>query len=139
MNITNATPYLMLAGRAREAAAFYESALGAKIQTIQTFGEAMSNCPDALKDRVMHAELLLGGNALLMMSDGPSGDTEPKPEGISIALNITNVDDGRRAFDALAEGGKVIEPLNQAPWGAWFGIVVDRFNFAWMFNVAQQS
>lgn len=134
MNITAATPYLLLAGKAREAAAFYERALGAKIQTIQTFGEAMSECPEATKDRVMHAELLLGGRALLLMSDGSTEGAAPKPEGISIALNFTSVEDGHRAFDALAEGGKVIEPLFEAPWGAVFGIVVDRFNISWMFN-----
>lgn len=137
MSITAATPYLLLAGRAREAIAFYESALGARVNVVQTFGDVDQSCPDALKDRVMHAELLLD-QALLFLTDGPGQDTPPNPVGISIALNFDDVDQTRRTFDALAEGGRVIEALMDAPWGATFGVLVDKFGIPWMFNCASK-
>ena len=39
-----------------------------------------------------------------------------------------------KKFDALAEGGKVQEPLQDTFWGAKFGILQDAYGIRWMFN-----
>ncbi|HWV39814.1 MAG TPA: VOC family protein [Vulgatibacter sp.] len=134
MQIKTATPYLMLFGQANEAIAFYQEALGAKVESLQRFGDAMgANCPEAQRERVMHAALRIDG-ALIFLSDG-GPDAPPPPGGrVVVALDIDGADRARACFEALAAGGKVIEPLFDAPWGALFGALQDRFGIGWMFN-----
>ena len=35
-------------------------------------------------------------------------------------------------FHALSDGGTVTQPLEKAPWGDTFGMLVDRFGVQWM-------
>lgn len=132
MTIKAATPYLILNGKADEAVEFYRSALGASVEALMRFGDMDGSCPVARRQRVMHCALRVGG-ALLMLSDGPGEGELPPTGGVQVALDFESPDELRRAFDALAAGGKVIEPVIQAPWGL-FAALHDRFNVGWMFN-----
>ncbi len=139
MTIKTATPYLILSGKAEQAIALYQSALGATVETKTRFGDMDPNCPAAQKDNVMHALLRVGGGTL-MLSDGDGDGSTQSGEGVSkvnveVALDITDADEARRAFDALSVQGKVSQPLSAAPWGALFGALTDQFGIQWMFNV----
>lgn len=140
MSIQTATPYLILGGKAREAIALYERAFGATTQNVQRFGDVDASCPAARRDFVMHAELRLDG-ATLMLSDGAAeaaATSAPAPAGdakISVAIGADEEASARRAFDALAEHGTIIQPLFAAPWGGIFGVVHDQFGVSWMFNI----
>ena len=35
-------------------------------------------------------------------------------------------------FDALSADGRVVDPLQQRPWGDWDGMVTDRFGVRWL-------
>lgn len=136
MTIKAATPYLILSGKAAEAVPFYQRALGAEVTALQRFGEVRNNCPDALKNQVMHAELKVG-DARLMMSDG-TPDTKPTPGGtVNVALDFDNAAQARKCFEALSEKGAVFQPLIDAPWGALFGALQDQYGVNWMFNSAK--
>lgn len=134
MPIKTATPYLMLYGKANEAIAFYERALGAKVETLQRFGDAMGgNCPEAQRDWVMHAALRIDGATIFLSDGGP--DAPPPPGGrVVVALDVEGAARARESFEALAAGGKVIEPLFDAPWGSLFGALQDRYGIGWMFD-----
>jgi len=138
MTIRTATPYLILNGRARQAIEFYGTALGAKAEQVQRFGDVMQSCPEAVRDNVMHAVLLFGQTSL-MLSDGPGEGALPATGVVHIALDLNDEAEARRAFAALSSEGKVVEPLFDAPWGALFGVVQDRFNVSWMFNCAKSN
>ena len=133
MTIQRATPYLMLGGRASQAISFYEKALGAKVEARQTFGDVDRSCPEARRDFIMHAELRFG-EAVLMLSDGPEAAPQTDSAAVSIALLLNDRQEAQHVFTALAEGGRTVQPLIDAPWGALFGVVQDRFGFSWMFN-----
>jgi PhnB protein len=136
MTIKAATPYLILNGRAEQAIAFYQRALGAKLETVQRFGDVDQSCPVAMKNRVMHAALRVG-DALLMMSDGgPNEGALPRNGSVNVALDFDDPDQARRCFDALAANGQVVQPLIDAPWGGMFGALGDEFGINWMFNSA---
>lgn len=94
----------------------------------------MPGSPEAMKDQVMHAALRLG-NATLMLSDGgPDQTPSTGPGAVSVALDLDDPTELNGIFDALAAGGKVSQPIVDAPWGALFGAVTDRFGISWMFN-----
>lgn len=137
MAIQSATPYLILNGSAPQAIALYERALGARVASVQRFGDMDGSCPEAQKERIMHAELRLG-DAILMLSDG-AGDGAPVESGsVSVALGLNDPAEARRCFDGLAASGAVVQPLVDAPWGALFGVVRDEFGIHWMLNCAKQ-
>jgi|SRR6218665_533764 len=133
MTIKSATPYLILNGRVEQAIALYQRALGAKLKTLQRFGDVDQSCSAAMKSRVMHAALHVG-DALLMMSDGPNDAAPPQTGSVSVALDFDDPEQARRCFDALATNGKLVQPLVDAPWGALFGVLCDEFGINWMFN-----
>jgi PhnB protein len=133
MSIKSAIPYLILSGRAREAIALYERALGARVENVQRFGDVDQSCPVAKKDLIMHAELRIG-QAVVMLSDGPGEGPVPAGGAVSVALEWTDARAMREGFDALAAGGKVIQPLIAAHWGAMFGVVHDANGVSWMFT-----
>ncbi|MFP2903982.1 VOC family protein [Pyxidicoccus sp. 3LFB2] len=133
MSIQAATPYFLLNGQVEKAISLYERALGARTETLQRFGDMPGGCPTAMKNRVMHAELRVGG-ALLMMSDGPQDEAVPNGGRVSVALAFDDPAELRRSFDALAATGQVIEPILDAPWGGLFGVVRDEFGIHWMVN-----
>lgn len=137
MTIQSATAYFILGGKAREAIELYQKALGATVHTLQRFGDVDQSCPEAHRDLVMHAELRIG-KALIMLSDGP-GEGGPKGDGaVSVALDFDDESELRRSFDGLAAKGQIIEPIFDAPWGAWFGVVVDAFGISWMCHATKK-
>lgn len=137
MTIKSATPYLVFGGKAEEAIAFYGSALGAKVQTLQRFGDMQNDCPESMKGWVMHAVLQLDSGAVIMLSDGSPEDKPTPGSSTHVALDIDSGAQGRAAFEALSKGGTVTQPLIEAPWGALFGSLQDRFGIRWMFNSAK--
>jgi PhnB protein len=94
----------------------------------------MSGDP-ANDDRIMHGQLVTAHGLVLMGADVPDG--MPYQPGSAISLALSGDDDPalRGFFDALVEGGTVIEPLEQAPWGDHFGACVDRYGTSWMVNI----
>lgn len=136
MTIQAATPYFILNGNVERALSLYEHALGATVESLQRFGDVDESCPEAMRDKVMHAELRIG-SAILMMSDGPGevpAGVTPGSGNVSVAVAFDDEKEMRRAFDHLAADGSVIEAIFPAPWGALFGVVQDELGIHWMFN-----
>lgn len=133
MTIKSATPYLFFSGRSREAAQFYRDALGAEVKSLQTFGDAMSTCPTAMKDRVVHGEIRVG-EATLFLSDGPEDQPVGPGSPVQVALDCDDVTEMTRQFDALAEGGEVFHPIHDTFYGGKLGALRDKYGVSWMFN-----
>ncbi len=125
--------YLFFNGDCAQAVRFYERVLGAKLQMMMTYGESPEpeNCPAGSKDRIMHASLLLDGRTL-MASDVPADQPTPGMSGFALSLNYPTVEEARKTFDALADGGKVMMPMGKTFWAEAFGMLTDRFGTPWM-------
>ena len=127
-------------GRCQEALDFYRRALGAEVKVVMRYsknpdpagapGCAEGSGPGPTPDMVMHAEFSVG-DTTVMASDG-LGSGKAKFDGISLALSPASVDEARRLFDALADGGQVQMPLAQTFFSQAFGMVADRFGVPWM-------
>ena len=52
----------------------------------------------------------------------------------SLALQIDRVAEAERVFREMAEGGRVVVPLQKTFWAERFGMVVDRFGIPWLLN-----
>ena len=126
-------PYIAFqGGSCKEAIAFYQSALGAKLLFSQTFGESpMADSGNA--DNIMHCTLQIG-NSKIMMCDDPSPDGSAPGAMISLAIGLSDAAKANELFDNLAASGTVIMPIQQTFWAAAFGMVTDKFGIKWMVN-----
>src|SRR5690606_31697865 len=121
-------PYLSFRGQAREALQVYQSVFGGEL-TISTYGEGGMAQAGADKDLVMHGQLVSPSGYCLMASDTPPGIEHTPGSTISISLSGGNEADAelRGYWQELSVGGTVTVPLEVAPWGDAFGMLVDRF------------
>ena len=117
---------------------FYEQVFGGEL-TMQTFAEGGMSGHPSNDDRIMHAQLVSPQGLVLMASDAPDGVPHQPGSAISISLSGDDEPTLRRCYEALSDGGTVVEPLQQAPWGDHFGMCVDRFGTAWMVNIGQPA
>lgn len=89
-------------------------------------------CAPGSGDKVMHASFRIG-ETTVMASDGC--EDVAKFQGFSLSLNVPEQAEAERIFAALAEGGKVQQPLSKTFFASSFGMVVDRFGVSWMIIV----
>lgn len=125
-------PYLSFDGTCEAALTFYAQVFHGEIASINRYeGSPMeAQVPPDWKSKIMHGALVAPG-ITFFASDSrrfASGDR------ISLSLSTKDAAEGKRVFDALAEGGSVEMPLSDAFWGGSFGMVVDRFGIRWMMS-----
>jgi PhnB protein len=134
MAIKQLNPYLNFDGNAAKAVAHYERALGAKVETIQRFGDVPGNSPaPENKDRVIHALLRIGAG-VIMISDTQPGMPFTQGNNVHVVLDFDDPADMAEKFDALSAGGKVDMAIQDTFWGAKFGLLTDPYGVHWMFN-----
>jgi PhnB protein len=130
------TPYLSFNGNGTEALQFYCKALDGKVLFQQSFGDSPmgAQTPEEHKKRLMHATFQCDAGSF-MASDGPPGYEMKTGNNVSLSLNYDSVDKLEKAFNGLAEGGKVLMPLQETYWAQRFGMLVDKYGFNWLFNM----
>lgn len=128
--------YLSYDGNCAEAMKFYERVLGARLEALITYGDAPMDdmpMPPEHKGRIMHAYLVHPDFAL-MAGDTPPGVPYAGINGAMMAITYPTAAEGRKVFEALAEGGTVTMPLAETFWADTFGMVTDRFGTPWGVN-----
>jgi PhnB protein len=112
---------LSFQGQCREAFEFYAQVLGGKITAAFPYGEAPPGMPitdEKYKTWLMHCWLEVGDQALMgadMDSAWAPGIDKPK-NGFDVTLHTGDMNEARRWFDALAEGGKAAMPFGETFW-----------------------
>jgi PhnB protein len=130
-------PYLNFRDNTREAMTFYQSVLGGEL-TVSTFADFHASEDPAEQDKVMHSQLETPDGLVLMGADTPNAMEYRPQAGVSVSLSGDDEGKLRGYWERLSEGGNVVMPFEKAPWGATFGMCVDRFGTSWMVNVADQ-
>ena len=137
------TTYLNFPGNAEEAFYFYRSIFKTEFVEggIRRFGDSPPSADqppiaESVKKMVLHVELPLLGNHILMGSDAPKemGFTVTPGNNMHINLEPNSRAEAKRIFDARATGGTVTMPLQDMFWGAYFGSLTDRFGINWIVN-----
>lgn len=130
-------PYLNFNGNTEEAFNFYKSVFGGEFLALQRFKDTPESdrVAAADRDKIMHVALPVGGN-ILMATDALESMGHPLKPGnnFSLSVDAESEEEAERLFQALSAGGKVEMPLAKAFWGAYFGMLTDRFGIQWMVN-----
>jgi len=129
-------PYLNFNGNTEEAFNFYRSVFGGEFVTIMRFGDTpgCESMPETEKNGIMHIALPLG-SSLLMGTDVPKSMEQVKfGTNSSITIDAESREEADKYFNGLAEGGKVGMPMDDMFWGAYYGMLTDKFGVQWMIN-----
>ncbi len=132
---TKLNPYVSFRDNAREAMEFYRGVFGGNL-TMSTFGEFQVSEDESEQDKIMHAQLDAPNGMTLMGSDTPAQMENSEGSRVTISLSGEDEAELRGYWDKLADGGTVVLPLEQAPWGDSFGMCADRYGVNWMVNIA---
>lgn len=130
------TPYLHLPGTSRAALTYYADVFGGRAE-LHTFAEFART--DGPPEAIAHGSLV-DGPVSLFAAD-VAGDEAPfRAEGLLLSLlGAAPAPTLRTWFARLADGGRVVDDLQQRPWGAWDGRVVDRFGVPWLIGFEHED
>lgn len=132
--------YVNFPGNTEEAMNFYKSVFKTEfVNGIQRFSDlpadpAQPPLSPQVKKLVLHVELPLLQGHLLMATDAPKemGFTVTQGNNMHINIEPATREEAHRLFHALSAKGNITMPLQDMPWGAYFGSFTDRFGINWM-------
>jgi PhnB protein len=131
-------PYLNFAGDTEKAMIFYKSVFGGDFNAIQKFrempgGEKIS---DVDQQKIMHISLPIGPNNHLWASDILTSMGQSLSIGNNFTLTVTTESEKEadKIFNSLAKEGQITMAMNKAFWGAYVGMLTDKFGIQWMIN-----
>jgi PhnB protein len=129
-------PHINFNGNAEEAFTFYKSVFGGEFATVMRFKD-LSNpeFPVAEKEanKIMHIALPIGKN-ILMGNDIPEfmGKVDENENRSKIAISAETREEAEKLFNGLSQDGNIEMPMEDSPWGSYFGMFRDKFGIEWM-------
>ena len=129
-------------GNAEEAFTFYKSVFGGEFSKITRLKDLESpDFPVDEKDanKIMHIALPIGNNTL-MANDVPSflGTVSENENRSKIAISAESREEADQLFNGLSVGGIVEMPMEDSPWGSYFGMFRDKYGIEWMIDFDQK-
>ena len=133
--------YLTFSGNCEEAFNFYKSILGGEFNHVARYKDMPAKTPvsDADGDKILFIGLPVSKETILMGCDAVRGfcweawgDEIKGGNNFSACISPDSEADARRIFSALAEGGKIVMPLEKQIWGSLNGLLTDKFGINWM-------
>jgi PhnB protein len=130
-------------GNAEEAFTFYKSVFGGEFSKITRFKDLASPefpIDEKEENKIMHIALPIGGNTL-MANDVPSfmGTTNENENRSKIAVSAQSREEADKLFNGLSAGGTVEMPIQDSPWGSYFGMFRDKYGIEWMIDFDANS
>lgn len=130
-------PYLSFKDNCEEAFGLYRSVFGGEFGMVMRVKDLDLGVPvpDGAGDLILHMALPVGGN-LLMGSDCPEGFGPPLEQGnnYSVSVGVESKEEADRIYKELSDGGTATMPMDNAPWGSYFGMLTDKFGIQWMIS-----
>ncbi len=142
-NKARVSSYLNFDGKTEEAFLFYKKVFKSEFigKGIERFGdipEDGSHPPVAeeIKKMVLHVELPITGNHILMGTDAPKemGFTLTRGNNMHMCIEPETREEADRLFNELSAGGNITMPMADMFFGAYFGEFSDKYNINWMIN-----
>ena len=129
-------PHINFNGNAEEAFNFYKSVFGGEFSKVIRLKELSSpEFPVAEHDadKIMHIALPIGAN-ILMGNDVPTGmgEVSENENRSKISISTESREEADKLFTGLSSKGNVEMPMDDSPWGSYFGMFRDKFGIEWM-------
>ena len=132
-------PYINFNGNAEEAFNFYKSVFGGEFEQIIRFKDLASDdfpIPENEANNIMRIVLSIGNDVLIANdvpeSLGPVSEVENRSK---IAVSADSREEADSIFAGLSEGGEIEMPMDESPWGTYFGMFRDKYGIEWTVEV----
>jgi len=85
-------------------------------------------------EKIMRIALPIGNHSMLMGSDTPEilGRQNENENRSKISIGAESKEEANKIFHGLSAGGQVEMPIEDSPWGSYFGMFRDKFGIEWM-------
>ena len=129
-------PHINFNGNAEEAFNFYKSVFGGEFGKIIRLKELSSPefpVPESDTEKIMHISLAIGKNKLIG-NDVPSfmGQVNENENRSKISISADSREEADKIFNGLSSGGSVEVPMDDSPWGVYFGMFRDKYGIEWI-------
>lgn len=136
-------PYINFNGNAEEAFTFYKSVFGGEFSNITRFKDLPNpgfTVSENEANKIMHIALPIGKN-MLMANDVPEfmGKTNENENRSKISITTDSKEEADRLFTGLSADGQIEVPMDDSPWGSYFGMFRDKYGIEWMVNFDPKS
>lgn len=142
--MASVSTYLNFQGNTEEAFAFYARVFGTRpVGEVVRFKDAgfgstpgMPELSDAELNKIMHMELPIMAGHSLMATDmlESLGHQVRIGNNTTIHLNVDTREEADRLYALLGQDSTEFAPMNDMPWGQYWGTALDRFGVRWMFS-----
>lgn len=135
-------PYLNFKGDTEEAFEFYRSVFGGEFFMLTRFKdtpEAGKTAPEDL-EKIMHISLKITDSLILMGTDvvGAMADGLVQGNNFHLTIGTSTQAEADDVFAKLSNWAHITLPLSRQFWGAYFGMLTDRFGIQWMISYDEQ-
>ena len=129
-------PHINFNGNAEEAFNFYRSVFGgefAKIMRFKDISGPENPISENEANKIMHIALPIG-KSILMANDVPEimGRTNENENRSKIVISAESKEEADKLFNGLSAGGQIEMPIEESPWGSYFGMFRDKYGIEWM-------
>jgi PhnB protein len=90
--------------------------------------------PEKEHNKIMHITLPIGVTSVLMGSDVPDilGKVNENENRSKITISADSKEEADALFNGLSAGGNIEFPIDNSPWGSYFGALRDKYGIEWM-------
>jgi PhnB protein len=137
-------PYLNFKGECEAAFNFYKSVFGGEFQQFSRYKDMPpaegKPAMETDNELIMHVSLPISKETVLMGSDvgGEWAMHTVTGNNIQLSVNVDSKDEAEKIFNGLGSEGQVKMPLEKTFWGAYFGMLTDKFGINWMVNYDEE-
>ena len=129
-------PHINFNGNALEAFTFYKSVFGGEFTRIIRFKDISGPefpVPENEANKIMHIALPIGKNVLIA-NDVPEsmGKTNENENRSKISISAESKEEADELFNGLSVGGQIEVPIEDSPWGSYFGMFRDKYGIEWI-------
>jgi PhnB protein len=129
-------PYLSFNGYCEEAFNLYKSVFGGEFSHVERYKDMPSEkpIPETEKQKILHIALPISKEVILMGSDTSEvmGQISKRGNNFSLSVSTESEEETARIFNALAKDGTITMKLGKTFWGAFYGMLIDKFGIQWM-------
>jgi PhnB protein len=130
-------PYLNFMGNTEEAFNFYKSVFGGEFFMTMRYNDTPESgkVAENEKNMIMHISLPIGGDGTILMGTDTlesMGHTLTPGNNFHLSIDADSKEEADKIYKALSAGGRQTMPMSETFWGAYFGMLIDKFDIRWM-------
>ena len=127
-----------------ESFTFYRNVFGGAFEKLMYYKDLSGSgysIAESDANRIMHIALPIGETNKLMGSDvlETMGNVTENDNRNTIYIIAESREKADKLFHGLTEDGKIEMPMSDGPFGAYFGMLTDKYGTGWMLNYEEKK